>query len=137
MSSAVIRSLSPALGSLSNVVLTAAADAILPRDKADVARVARHHTLMGANSVVNLIELIPSDYSQVLADPLHALVQLCHKLHNARTTLAAWRAHQSAGTMPAHLRGSAPKVQHTSEFAGSELACTCKTSLEAAYVDFQ
>ena len=110
MSSTVIRALSPTLGSLSNVVLATADLNQLLRDKADMAWIARHHTLIGANSVVNLIELIPSDYAQVLADPLHALVQLCHKLHNARITLAAWHAHQSAGTMPAYLWGSAPKV---------------------------
>ena len=39
--------------------------------------------------------------------------------------------------MPAHLQGSAPKVQHSSEFTGSELTRACKTSLEATHVDFQ
>ena len=92
---------------------------------------------MGAGSTNEIIELIPSDYRKVLADPLHALVALVIKLGNSRSTLAKWREHESAGTFPPHLRGTAPKIQMTAEFKDTAEYRTAQTALEAAHGDYQ
>ena len=101
MSSLFIRALSPTVQSLTTAVI-AGADGSTPDDAACTTR---HLAIMGANSVAEIIELIPSDYRNVLADALHTLVQLIHKLDNSRSTLAKWREHQGKGMFPPHLRG--------------------------------
>ena len=136
--SAVIRALSPALQSIPAAIYDVAND---PESAQGVgstrARTARQTAIMGAASVHEIIELIPFDFRPMLADPLNALVVLVTKLGNSRTTLAKWREHQQAGTFPQHLKGTAPSVQLTSEFVGSEAARSSKDAMDLAWSKFQ
>ena len=134
MSAATIRALSPAIGSIS-ATLTALQDG--SEDPLSTARTARQTALMGAGSANELIELIPADYRNVLADPLHALVQLVIKLGSSRATLAKWQTHLTAGTFPPHLRGTAPKVAMVKEFSSTDAGRDAKNRLDAAYGTFQ
>ena len=132
MSSAFLRALSPALAAN-----TEAVNAVGSGVREDKDRLARHSTIMGASSVNDLIELIPADYRSVLADPLHALVQLVIKLANSKSTLAKWLEHEAAGTMPAFLRGTAPQIQFTSGFSDTADGRAAKRELETVHVESQ
>ena len=133
MSSAVIRALSPALGSITAAITsTAAGD-----PASETASTARQSALMGAGSVSELIELLPADYKPVLTDPIHALVTLVSKLSASRTTLAKWEAHKVAHTFPPHLRGTAPRVSLMSEFSNTAGGNAAKTRLDAAFTEYQ
>ena len=133
MSSAVIRVLSPALGSITaTITSTAAGD-----PASETASTARQSALMGAGSVSELIELLPADYKPVLTDPIHALVTLVSKLSASRTTLAKWEAHKVARTFPPHLRGTAPRVSLVSEFSNTAGGNAAKTRLDAAFTEYQ
>ncbi|KAH9954505.1 hypothetical protein BC827DRAFT_1272577 [Russula dissimulans] len=92
---------------------------------------------MACTSVVEVVELIPTPFRNVLADSLHALVALVIKRVNSRSTLSKWREHLAAGTFPPHLRGTPPKVQLVTEVAETEVARTCRSALEAAFKGFQ
>jgi len=138
MSSAFIRALSPAIGAIPDTMV-GIAESIGDNPRVppgELRRNARHSAIMGANATNEIIELIPADYRQLLADPLHALAALVDKLHHSRTTLAKWREHASAGTFPSHLKGSAPKIQLVKEFEGSPDATASKAALETAYKEF-
>jgi hypothetical protein len=135
MSSAFVRALSPAIQSLTSAVIQSSARPNFDRE--DVDRVARHRSLMGAASPNEIIELIPSDYRIVLADPLHALVQHVIKLHNAQSTLAKWKAHQVANTFPPFIRASPPAVQYSKAFTDSELSRPSKDALDLAFSEYQ
>jgi hypothetical protein len=133
MSSSFVRQLSPAVQSITAAIV----DGNLGNTSDDAARTARHLAIMGASTVAEIIEFIPSDYRDVLADALHALAQLVIKLDNSSATLAKWKEHQRVHTFPPHLRSSAPKVQLTSAFADTPAGQSAKTALDLAHSNFQ
>jgi len=137
MSHSIIRALSPALAGIQHASLLSAHPESGVNAQLERTRL-RHHNIMGVNSVHELIELIPSDYRSVLADPLNGLVTLVHKRDSTRRTLAKYSGHKSAGTFPTGLvKGSAPKVQHSKEYAASEQARRCKDEMDSAFSAFQ
>lgn len=80
---------------------------------------ARRAPLLSANSVEDLVAMVPSDFRNVLRDPLHEVAALTGKLCSAREVLARLRQHQAAGTFPSNLRAKAPEVQVSKEFSSS------------------
>ena len=128
MTSAFIRAVSPGLTTIASAIQTSSGT-----DR-DVAAQDRQTGIMQASTVNDLIELIPSDYRAALTDPLHALVQLVIKLESCRATNESLHKHQVAGTFPAFLKGTPPKVQHSKEFAETAEARACKNALDAAHV---
>jgi hypothetical protein len=129
MSSAFVRALSPAVAATTAAVVALTPDINIAKTQ----QTARHAAIMGAASIVELIELLPSDFRTILADPLHSVGTLVTKLVNTRNTLARWNACKVAGTVPVHLKGKPPTVQLTSEFADSDAARTEKAKLLAVY----
>jgi len=137
MSHSVIRALSPALAGIQHASLLSAHPESGVNAQLERTRL-RHHNIMGVNSVHELIELIPSDYRSVLADSLNGLVTLVHKRDSTRRTVAKYAGHKSAGTFPTGLvKGSAPKVQHSKEYAASEQARRCKDEMDGAFSAYQ
>jgi hypothetical protein len=128
MSSSIIRALSPGLAAI-HQTLTGHDD----EDKA----LARHLALSGANSVDEILELIPSDYRTVLADPLRHCAGHVEKLHAAITTLTKWESHLAAGTLPAHLRTSAPKVQFSAVYVNDAEAKAAEARLATSHAEYQ
>ncbi|KAH8976349.1 hypothetical protein EDB92DRAFT_1811931 [Lactarius akahatsu] len=126
-SSSIIRALSP---SLANIALNTAGSH-------DDALNARHFALSGANSVDELIELIPSDYRLVLTDPLREIERHTYKLCSARATLAKWTHHASVGTLPPHLRGSAPRIQFSSGYKDADEAKARQAALDTADAEYR
>ncbi|KAH9024044.1 hypothetical protein EDB83DRAFT_2320140 [Lactarius deliciosus] len=118
-SSSIIRALSP---SLANIAQHTASD---PVDALN----ARHFALSGANTVDELLELIPSDYRILSATPTSCA--------SSRATLAKWKHHASVGTLPAHLKGSAPKVQFTSGYKDADEAKAHSALLAASHEEYQ
>ena len=86
-----------------------------PSDRRDLRAV----TIMSCNTVVEVIECIPSDYRSQCADFLNDLRAATDRLARARSTLAKWKHHKSVGTLPPALKGSAPKVQFSAGYAGT------------------
>jgi len=108
--SSIARALSPSIGAI-----TAAFES-----SPESASSARHFALQAANSVEEVIAMIPSDYRDVLRAPLFGVSSTVVKLYNARATVARWLQHQAAGTIPAHMRAAAPEVQLTKGFLEGE-----------------
>ncbi|KAH9008221.1 hypothetical protein EDB85DRAFT_1883997 [Lactarius pseudohatsudake] len=126
-SSTIIRALSPSLNTIAQH--TAGTH--------DEALNARHFALSGAQSVEELLELVPSDYRLVLTDPFRDIERHCYKLSSARTTLGKWKHHASVGTFPPHLRSTAPKIQFNSGYADDAEAKAKQAVLTSAHAKFQ
>ncbi|KAI9435246.1 hypothetical protein H4582DRAFT_2079722 [Lactarius indigo] len=91
-------------------------------DAASKARDLRHASILGCRSVEEVFECIPSDYRPHCADILRQGYKQVVQLVKARITVAKWKHHLSVGTLPAHLRGSAPKIQFTAGYGDSAAA---------------
>src|ERR1700755_1666069 len=133
MSSAFIRTVSPGLNAIASTVASVSEVSNTFEVKAN----ARHATIMSATAVHEVIEFVPSDYRGCLAESLNALAALVTKLFNARQTLKTWERHQQQGTMPPLLKGTAPKVQFSSEFSGRDQARQAQTDLDTRFTEFQ
>ena len=93
------------------------------------ARMVRHTAFQGASTVEELIAMIPSDYRTLLQPFLLEVAGLASKRASAQNVHSKWLAHQTAGTLPSHLRARAPEVQVTKEFGGQQSATAQRSSL--------
>ncbi|KAJ7690450.1 hypothetical protein B0H16DRAFT_1752561 [Mycena metata] len=93
----------------------------------------RHTSLQGASTVEELIAMVPSDYRDVLTEPLRGISQLTSKLAGCRSTLAKWEQHLAAGTYPPHLRQKAPEIQLTKEFGSQGAAVDSVSTLISSH----
>jgi hypothetical protein len=132
-SSAYIRALSPSLDAISSAIINIGVKETTEFSHRD----ARQSILMGATSVVELIEFIPAPYRSALTNPLHALVNLVHKLHNSRATLAKYREHQQRGTWPPQCARQPPSLQFVASFADTEQAAATKRNIDALHLKWQ
>ena len=73
-------------------------------------RCSRWQIFQGANSVNDVIAMVPQDYRHVLREPLLGVAQTAKKANASRATIAKWEQHQAAGTFPSHLKSKAPKI---------------------------
>jgi hypothetical protein len=134
MFSAIACALSPQLAAISAAIYALGDGGAVSSASATAAC---HRALFGTGSVVELIEYILSNYRPVIADHIHGIAKVVVKHDQVSRTLARWREHLTAGTVPSHLRASAPKVQLTSELANSEGAHTQQDVLQAMFVGWQ
>jgi hypothetical protein len=123
-----VRALSPSVAATSSV-----APGALPQAQAT----ARHLALQAGHTVEELIAMIPSDYRLGLADAMHGIAATAGKLWSAKSTVARWIQHQSAGTYPSHMRIKAPEVQLTRAFAEDASGVQHRQSLLAAHKTYQ
>ncbi len=100
-------------------------------------RDARHAALLSCRTLEELIELIPSDYKEVLADQLRKGAAHCERLVKARSTVGKWKHHLSVGTFPPHLRTSAAKVQFTAGYSDTAAARAAQQSIDDAHLAYQ
>jgi hypothetical protein len=132
---AFARAVSPAVDAL---VHTAAALAP-PSEHADpsealyVERSARHLRIMAAETVEDVIMCVPPTFRPALADPLRAISQETQRCIHAQATLAKWRVHEAAGTLPSHLRSSAPQVQQSAGYKDTAEAKAFQQKLRDAH----
>ena len=132
MSSTFIHAVSPSLRAITTIINKSSNNGT-----PTLAYSARHASYMGVSSTNELIELIPSDYRSILTTPLHALVSLVIKLAGVWTMLATYWCHQVDGTFPLNIRSTAPIVQLTSEFAGTNEAHAAQRALDTTLMEFQ
>ncbi|KAH9059806.1 hypothetical protein EDB87DRAFT_1577344 [Lactarius vividus] len=100
-------------------------------------RDARHAKIFACTSVQEIIESIPSDYRDKCAELLRDGYKQVTTLVNSRSTLAKWERHLSLGTFPAHLRGSANKVQFTSGYKDSDAAQAAQRDTDDRFHKYQ
>ncbi|KAI9449565.1 hypothetical protein HD554DRAFT_2034209, partial [Boletus coccyginus] len=129
---AATRALSPSfvpLSALENAVV----DDPMTDDKYVTHSAHRHAALQGANSVGEVIEMIPHDFRHVLAGPLRAIAATANRLYSVQATLEKWRSHQTAGTVPPFLSQKAPEVQFTKGFEESATGISQREKLAEAH----
>ena len=90
----------------------------------DATFVARSYAIMGANSVEEVLAIVPQDYRQVVAARMWEIAGWTQKLHSCCSTLDKWKALQAEGKLPAFLQSKAPVVQVTKEYASQAEAAT-------------
>ncbi|KAH9059798.1 hypothetical protein EDB87DRAFT_1684240 [Lactarius vividus] len=90
----------------------------------------RHSQILACNSLAEILELIPSDYRELCADVLRPGADKVKQLVRTRATVAKWSAHLTKGTLPAHLRVSAPKIQFCAGYSQSDAAKAAQKSLD-------
>jgi hypothetical protein len=78
-------------------------------------RVARHTLLLGAESVDQLLALIPVDYRADLRDLILEVASTTTKWLNARATLAKWQA-IPAGQYPSIMTSRQPEIQLSKDY---------------------
>ncbi|KAH9051247.1 hypothetical protein EDB87DRAFT_1695508 [Lactarius vividus] len=100
------------------------------RDASTRERDLRHSSILACNSLQEILELIPSDYRELCADVLRPSADKVRQLVRTRTTVAKWSAHLAKGTLPAHLRVSAPKIQFCTGYSASDAAKAAQKSLD-------
>ncbi|KAH9008944.1 hypothetical protein EDB83DRAFT_2322900 [Lactarius deliciosus] len=132
--SAVQRAGSPAYQGLANAILSHSGD-----DDARLQHLQdqRHAGILACNSVAEIIELIPDDYRVHITDHLHSAQKAVAQLCSTRSTVAKWKHHRSVGTLPAHLRGSANKVQFTAGYGETAAAKAAQKTSDDAYSTYQ
>lgn len=94
---------------------------------------ARRAAYQGAATVDELIAMVPSDYRQVLREPLLKVASYTDKLCSARRVLLRYEQHKAAGTFPPSLSAKAPTVQLTKEFSETPEAAARKKALEEGH----
>ena len=111
--------------------------AIMQPDDDDNIRLRRQHAILSANSVAEVVSLIPIDYRSIGAEHLHAVAASAERLAKARSTVASWKHHLSVGSLPPSLRTSAAQVQFTSGYSDSAEAKAAQKALNDAHTEYQ
>ena len=70
----------------------------------------------GANSVNDVIAIVPQDYRHVFQKPLLGVAQTAKKANTSRATIAKWEQHQAAGIYLPHLKSKMPQIQLSKGF---------------------
>ena len=83
---------------------------------------ARSYAIMSANSVEEVLAIVPQDYRQVVAGRMWEIANWTGKLSSCNATLDKWLALQAQGKLPAFLQSKPPVVQATKEYASTQEA---------------
>ena len=117
--SAFLRATSP----LAEAMAAASLLSVNPKDRDSLhneRRNTRSCALMGANTIEEVIAMIPLDYRDVLRDPLHGVAATVEKLCVARSTLTKWEKHKASGTYPTFVAAKPPTLVLSKEFSSSD-----------------
>ena len=90
----------------------------------------------GANSVNDVIAMVPQDYRHVLREPLLGVAQTAKKANASRATIAKWEQHQAAGTYPPHLKSKVPQIQLSKGFGETAEAKAAANALDQKFKTF-
>jgi hypothetical protein len=104
----------------------------------DAARNARHTVLQGANSLEELIAMVPHDYREVMRPHLIKVAALATKRVAARSTLTKWEMHAAREpvTFPNHISTKVPEIQLTKEFSEEPDARATRKALDDAHTAY-
>jgi hypothetical protein len=137
-SAAFARAVSPAIDALVHTAWALAP----PSEEADsatagsVERSARHLRIMAAETLEDVILCVPPTFRAALSEPLRGISQETQRCINARATLAKWRTHEASGTIPTHLRSSAPQVQQSAGYKDAAEAKAFQAKLRDAHLAY-
>jgi hypothetical protein len=138
LAAAFARAVSPSLEGIAHSVVASAPDTLdSGTAHLQAERSARHLRIMGAETVEDLILCVPPTFRPCLADPLRAISQETQRCIHAHATLSKWRVHEAAGTLPSHLRSSAPQVQQSAGYKDSAEAKAYQQKLRDTHEAYQ
>ena len=98
---------------------------------------ARHASLQAANSVGEVISMVPSHFRQLLRGPLEGIASKFSQLEAARSHLSKWEAHSAAGTFPSWCNIQAPSVQFTKGFEESDDGRAFRSTIESGNLAYR
>ena len=139
---AVLRAMSPLhfANTVSTDAITRDPDSAMDDDSryavSDAAS-ARHASLQAANSVGEVIAMVPAHFRQILRPQLELVASKFTQLEAARSHLAKWEAHSAAGTFPSWCSIQAPAVQFTKGFEESEEGRAFRSTLTSGHLAYQ
>lgn len=93
----------------------------------------RATALATANTVDEVITMIPSDYREVLRAPLNGIKLTTERLMSARSTLSKWEAHFRAGTFPTFLSAKSPNIVLSRAYLESEAGAAHQRAIKDAH----
>ncbi|KAH9838807.1 uncharacterized protein C8Q71DRAFT_722885 [Rhodofomes roseus] len=137
--SAFIRAVSPFVASLdatmASVAQAAAHEGTAP-EPGELTKVGRHHRLFAAANVTQVVDMVPSDYRQAFRPLLLEVSETQKKIFRIQATISKWEKTMASGTLPAHIRQTAPTLQQTKEFAASSGGAAQRAALEKVHGDY-
>ncbi|TFY51271.1 hypothetical protein EVJ58_g10656, partial [Rhodofomes roseus] len=102
-------------------------------DKATASRLHRQSLLGAANSVDDVVALVPRDYRDQLRPLLLEAAGTQSKICTADQVLKRLEDHKSRGTLPQHLRSKVPPLQFSKEYAETEAGASARSAATAAH----
>jgi hypothetical protein len=132
---AFFRATSPAAISISQALQSPEST---PAQREKSLRDARFHLYQGANTLDEVLAVIPSDYRDCLRDPLREVQATTHRMVACRTTCSKWMSLKQGGQVPPQYRVKPVEVQFSKDFAASEQAAARRAAASTAhkaYVD--
>lgn len=130
-SSAFLRAMSPMAASMGP--LLEAVPSADGSEKRLASQLHRQSLLGAANSVDDVVALVPRDYRDILRPLLLQAADMQNKLSNGEQTLQRLRDHKSRGTFPQHLRSKVPPLQLTKEYAKSDAGAKQRSEYESEH----
>jgi hypothetical protein len=107
-----------------------------PAQLAESRRDARFHLYQGANSLEDVLGVVPSDYRDCLRDPLREVQAVTHRMTSCRTTVAKWEALKQAGQVPTQYRLKPVDVQYCKDFKDSAVVAARNAASALAHTTF-
>jgi hypothetical protein len=98
----------------------------------EAALIARHTALSAAETITELIAMVPTDYRNVLRPALLEYGVLATKLGTTRKALTKLKQHQAAGTIPTLVGPASVSLQLTKEYAADQEGATHMRHLQEA-----
>jgi len=97
----------------------------------------RHASLQAANTVGEVIAMIPAQFRTILRPLLETIASQWQQLFAARSHLSKWEAHEAAGTFPPWCNTQVPAVMMTKAFEESEEGRTFRSALASGHSAYQ
>ncbi|KAF9455266.1 hypothetical protein BDZ94DRAFT_1242373 [Collybia nuda] len=94
---------------------------------------ARTMLIFGADTLEQLLTVIPGEYQQCLIEPLKDVRATAQRLVSVRDTVQKWRHHKAAGTFPTQFVGKPVEIQFSKDFVESAEADAAKKKLLDAH----
>ena len=91
---------------------------------------------MGANTIKEVIVMIPLDYRNVLQDPLQGVATTVDKLCVAQSSLAKWEKHRASGTYPMFVAVKPPTLVLSKEFSSSDSSANHQKAITNSHKEY-
>ena len=91
---------------------------------------------MSANTIEEVVAMVPSDYRDVLRAPLHGVAKTVEKLCSARATLAKWEKQRASGTYPSFVAAKPPTLVLSKNFSSSDSAAAHQAAIANSHKEY-